>query len=174
MAVEDKWFKRLTRTAASVLALTVVAPTQSVVAQDSLAQAATADDHDANTKTVFAQFPDLDAKATVQRLAEFQKDPKKAAALKAVSDLLSKPGVKARDLDTVVLPLVEGRKIDDVDISLAAIMRDHYFTYVINDSRNANALIAALEKRDDTLTESAYGATTPRRFSIYRKTRTRR
>ncbi len=174
MAVEKKWLKRLTRTAASALALAVVAPAQSVVAQDGVAQAATADDYDADTKTIFATFPDLDAKATIQRLAEFQKDPKKAAALKAVSDLLAQPGVKAKDLDTLVLPLVEGRKIDDVDVSLAAIMRDHYFAYVLTDPRNVNALTAALEKRDDTLTEAAYGQTTPRRASTYRAKLTRR
>lgn len=174
MTVEKSWIKRLTRTAASVLALSVVGPAQSAVAQDKAEQAATVNDYDADTKAILARFPDLDAKSTVQRLAEFQKDPKSAATLKAVSELLSQPGVKARDLDALVLPLVEGRKIDDVDISLAAIMRDHYFVHVFNDSRNLNALIAALEKRDDTLTEAAYGSTTPRRLSTYRAKLTRR
>ncbi len=162
MAIEAKWFNRLTRTAASVVALAVFGPAQNAVAQDSAAQAAsataaTADAYNATTKTIFATYPDLDAKATVQRLAEFQKDLKTSETLKAVSDLLAQPNVKSSDLDALVLPLVEGRKIDDVDITLAAIMRAHYFDYVVNDSRNVNALFNVMEKRDNTLTESALG-----------------
>lgn len=107
-----------------------------------------------NEADVMERFTDLGKSSTEERLASFHGNKSLAGSLKTVSDKLARAGVAAADLEAALLPLIEGRTPDDAEVSLAAVMLEHYRGHLTEDSGAIEAMI----QRDEVLTKAAFGA----------------
>ncbi|MFT6820175.1 MAG: hypothetical protein ACJATT_003999, partial [Myxococcota bacterium] len=108
---------------------------------------------------VLGQFTDLTADATQARMEELRGDPALSGHFAAVATKLATPGTVAADLEESILPLVEGRTEEDVDVTLAAIMLDQYQSNLraglLLGEQQAADVAKVLVDRDAVLTTAA-------------------
>jgi hypothetical protein len=114
---------------------------------------------------VFARFPDLNADATTARLEALRKDKELSANLTSLTGALAKEGITAQEIEGLVLRFVKGQKVDEANVSLAAIMRDQYDaqlrTAFLDRKLDVPDVLRAMISRNTVLTKAAFGATPP-------------
>jgi hypothetical protein len=132
-----------------VLSTAMVSVVPAATAEAGSAEAAAPSEAD-----VMERFTDLGKSSTEERLASFHADKSLAGSLKKVSDLLARSGVAAADVEGALLPLIKGRTPEDAEVSLAAVMLEHYRGHLAQDAGAIEAMI----QRDTVLTKAAFGA----------------
>ena len=115
-------------------------------------------------EAIFAEFADLNTDATRQRLEALSSDEN----FLAISELLGKEGTTSADVESHVLPLVEGKPPADVEVTLAAIMLHAYNRHQRAQLRLGTQdelyVKGALIDLDNVVTTAAYGRERGRRY----------
>lgn len=75
---------------------------------------------------VFARFKDLGSDETIERLDSLLSNDESAELIYSLTNALSYEGVTAQKIESTMLGLIKGMDIDDSDVTIAAVMLDHY------------------------------------------------
>lgn len=152
-----RFLKVLAKTGAAVFALGATGTTVQSLSAQELAPATDLVQGESAESAALTEYPALLDPKTQARLDEFNADATLKASLEAVSKALAGKKPNAQQLEKDVLPLVEGRTLEDAEVSLDAVMLHHLATH-LTQSKSADAAIKSLEARDTVLTEAAFGA----------------